>query len=114
MLAKFEELERKVDGKKKKKCSNCGREGHLQQDCYRKGGGKEGQYPSWWRNRSGGGGSTDAAESQAANMSSVAELPQHYALMANVNSGGEGSLFADSGATDHFFRNKSDFVTYSP
>ncbi|KAJ3764917.1 hypothetical protein FB446DRAFT_605392, partial [Lentinula raphanica] len=94
------------------KCSNCGREGHVQQDCYRKGGGKEGQYPPWWQNRQGGGGSTEATDSQAANISTVGELPQHYALMAGPGVGNEGSLFADSGATDHFFCNRADFVTY--
>ncbi|KAJ3816489.1 hypothetical protein F5880DRAFT_1619268 [Lentinula raphanica] len=29
----------------KKKCRNCQRLGHIAEDCFRKGGGKEGQYP---------------------------------------------------------------------
>ncbi|KAJ3829929.1 hypothetical protein F5880DRAFT_1501937 [Lentinula raphanica] len=34
-----------------KKCKNCQRSGHVAEDCFRKGGGKEGQYPSWWKGK---------------------------------------------------------------
>ncbi|KAJ3765515.1 hypothetical protein FB446DRAFT_709401 [Lentinula raphanica] len=99
LLSRFEELEKKVEARKKKKCLNCRREGHLQQDCYRKGGGKEGQYPSWWRNRSGGLLSSSSLNSkvQVVNMSVIAELPQHYALAAiapRVNI--EGTLYRET------------------
>ncbi|THU89996.1 hypothetical protein K435DRAFT_864753 [Dendrothele bispora CBS 962.96] len=30
------------------RCSNCQRIGHLIQDCFREGGGKEGQYRQWY------------------------------------------------------------------
>ncbi|KAJ7098071.1 hypothetical protein B0H15DRAFT_737680, partial [Mycena belliarum] len=35
------------------KCTNiqCGRTGHLAKDCFRPGGGKEGQYPAWWKGK---------------------------------------------------------------
>ena len=29
------------------KCSNCGKVGHLMDDCFQQGGGKAGQYPHW-------------------------------------------------------------------
>jgi hypothetical protein len=56
VLAKVEELEKMavvwVKGPKSDiKCSNCTGMGHLAADCFRKGGGKEGQYPSWWKGK---------------------------------------------------------------
>jgi hypothetical protein len=35
------------------KCANtqCGRTGHLAKDCFRPGGGKEGQWPDWWKGK---------------------------------------------------------------
>ncbi|KAJ6480624.1 hypothetical protein DFH09DRAFT_951118, partial [Mycena vulgaris] len=35
------------------KCTNtqCGRTGHLAKDCFRVGGGKEGQWPDWWKGK---------------------------------------------------------------
>jgi len=30
---------------------NCGKIGHLIQDCFQLGGGKVGQYPSWWKGK---------------------------------------------------------------
>ncbi|KAJ3820226.1 hypothetical protein F5880DRAFT_1466029, partial [Lentinula raphanica] len=58
LTSRIEELEKRLSaqmalksprGNNSKECSNCGRKGHLKEECYRKGGGKEGQYPSWWR-----------------------------------------------------------------
>jgi hypothetical protein len=36
---------KKVEEKRKKKCINCKRPGHTKEDCFRPGGGKEGQAP---------------------------------------------------------------------
>ncbi|KAJ3727475.1 hypothetical protein C8R42DRAFT_553138, partial [Lentinula raphanica] len=108
LASRVEELEKKLGAqlalknqRSNKECSNCGRKGHVKEDCYRKGGGKEGQFPSWWR------GKRDTSTS--ANVA-ISEIPQHYAMMAS--SSGTGEVFADSAASDHFFRNRSDFVTY--
>lgn len=98
-----------------KKCSNlnCLRSGHLAEECFRKGGGKEGQYPAWWR------GKKDAEKpitpSPSANVTStVGEPTQYYAALSVTNEKMEGETYADSGATDHFFRNRSDFIIYTP
>lgn len=53
LLAKIEELiaaKAVTTGNKNtdKKCHNCSRMGHVKEDCFRKGGGKEGQFPDWW------------------------------------------------------------------
>ncbi len=35
------------NGKKQRpECSNCGRDGHTKENCFAKGGGKEGQWPA--------------------------------------------------------------------
>ena len=53
MLAAYSKLTGKKKSKNKKKsdkeCGNCKRKGHVNQDCYAKGGGKEGQPP--WQNK---------------------------------------------------------------
>jgi hypothetical protein len=41
------------------KCDNCGRTGHVKEDCFRKGGGKEGQ--AWWQKKKKGKGTVNAA-----------------------------------------------------
>ncbi|KAJ3818456.1 hypothetical protein F5880DRAFT_1462481, partial [Lentinula raphanica] len=118
LTSKIEELERKLSAQMSvrnakndsehslsdKECSNCGRKGHIREECYRKGGGKEGQYPSWWR------GKKESSSSSSANIA-ITDVPQHYAMMASQPSQA-GSIFADSAASDHFFRDRSDFVTY--
>ncbi|KAJ3718908.1 hypothetical protein C8R42DRAFT_541664, partial [Lentinula raphanica] len=111
LASKIEELERKLSAqlavkgqKSDKECTNCGRKGHVKEDCYRKGGGKEGQYPSWWR------GKKETSASSSANLT-VTDVPQHYAMMA-TSLQDNGSVFADSAASDHFFRNRSDFISY--
>ncbi|KAJ3993842.1 hypothetical protein F5050DRAFT_1539397, partial [Lentinula boryana] len=111
LASKFEELEKRLSAqftrkspKSDKECANCARKGHVKEDCYRKGGGKEGQYPSWWR------GKKEPTLSTNANLA-VTDFSQPYALLANSTKE-NASIYADSAATDHFFRHKSDFVTY--
>ncbi|THU98125.1 hypothetical protein K435DRAFT_661505, partial [Dendrothele bispora CBS 962.96] len=52
------------------KCTNqnCNRVGHTIENCFRKGGGKEGQYPSWWKGKRDN--STSTTTSATANTSS--------------------------------------------
>lgn len=86
-------------GNSDKKCHNCGRTGHLKDDCFRKGGGKEGQYLTWWRGKK----DTDLPLSGSPLSSmAITELTQHYGMAANLDDA-PGELFADSGASDHFF-----------
>lgn len=111
LLAKIEELEKRVallgKGGSEKKCFNCGRTGHIKDDCFRKGGGKEGQYPAWWR------GQKDTAISVPSSVNptmvpvnanvAVGKIPQYYALVSMAGADLSRSIYADTGATDHFF-----------
>jgi hypothetical protein len=86
-----------------KKCANpnCLREGHLVEDCFRKGGGKEGQYPPWWRGKKDTPLPTLAANATTSTNQSVlvGELTQHYAGYSASMSilDPENETFADSG-----------------
>ncbi|GAW08486.1 retrovirus-related pol polyprotein from transposon tnt 1-94 [Lentinula edodes] len=116
LMSRIEQLESMIaskmarSGNSDKKCDNCGRVGHLKDECFRKGGGKEGQYPSWWR-----GKRDDTVVSTTPSSSSMAigEPTLHYAMTASDETQKVGELYADSGATDHFFRNRDDFITYT-
>ncbi|KAJ3832248.1 hypothetical protein F5878DRAFT_511027, partial [Lentinula raphanica] len=90
------------------KCSNCKRLGHLAEDCFQKGGGKEGQYPAWWKGKK----DTSGPSANATLTPEVGELTQHYGLAAQVLSSETGEIYADTGASDHFFRERGDFVSY--
>ncbi|KAJ3789910.1 hypothetical protein GGU10DRAFT_253881, partial [Lentinula aff. detonsa] len=86
--------------------------GHLIKECFQKGGGKEGQYPPWWKGKRENQGTMPT--NLAANVMTileVGELTQHYGLTVS-STGDQGKIFADSGASDHFFRNRADFTTY--
>ncbi|KAJ3978772.1 hypothetical protein F5890DRAFT_1392696, partial [Lentinula detonsa] len=99
-----------------KKCSNCQRAGHIAEDCFRKGGGKEGQFPAWWKGKKDttvGPSSANATATSNDNGPDVAELTQFYGLAATSRDSAGDDIYADTGASDHFFRNREDFVTYS-
>ncbi|KAF8823454.1 hypothetical protein HHX47_DHR10000197 [Lentinula edodes] len=114
LLSRIEQLESMIAGKMArsgngdKKCFNCGRVGHLKDECFRKGGGKEGQYPSWWR-----GKKDETVNQNPTSSMAIGEPTLHYAMTASDLPHPTGELYADSGATDHFFRNRNDFMTYT-
>ncbi|KAJ3999617.1 hypothetical protein F5050DRAFT_1537994, partial [Lentinula boryana] len=98
-----------------KKCRNCQRVGHLADECFRKGGGKEGQYPSWWKGRKDTNQTASSANATMITPSTipeVGELTQYYGLAVISNNGGGDEIYADTGASDHFFRKREDFTTY--
>ncbi|KAJ3994190.1 hypothetical protein F5050DRAFT_1839550, partial [Lentinula boryana] len=103
-----------------KRCRNCQRQGHLAEECFRKGGGKEGQYPSWWRGKKENATGNPSAnttmsttESNHEALPEVGELMQYYGLVAAAFDSGEGQeIYADTGTSDHFFKRRADFVTY--
>ncbi|KAJ3967471.1 hypothetical protein EV361DRAFT_807217, partial [Lentinula raphanica] len=114
LASKIEELERRlgaqmaIKGSKSNKessAANCGRKGHIKEECFRKGGGKEGQFPLWWRGKK-------ESTSSLANLA-ITDVPQHYAMMASQPQQ-FGFVFVDSAASDHFFWSRSDFITYEP
>ena len=57
-------------------CKNCKKKGHLDEDCFAPGGGKETDAPEWWKKKFAKGGSSTAA---------VAETDEgDYAFLAQV------------------------------
>lgn len=70
-------------------CSNsqCGKKGHLAADCFQAGGGKQGQYPDWWKGKK-------TATLPSANTATTAPITStasgsvlsgnHYALSASL------------------------------
>ncbi|KAJ3980216.1 hypothetical protein F5890DRAFT_1375617, partial [Lentinula detonsa] len=98
------------------KCTNCQRVGHIAEECFRKGGGKEGQFPAWWkgkRDTTVGNATANATATSNVNMPDIAELTQFYSLAATSQERATDDIYADTGASDHFFRNRKDFITYS-
>ena len=64
---------------------NCGRRGHTSDQCYEKGGGKEGQAPEWWnkmKKAKANKVSANAAESKTAEK----DEPDNFAMLASTTS----------------------------
>lgn len=125
-------------------CDNCGKVGHLRPNCWSRGGGKEGQRPSWARRspggggggRSGGGGSSGSGGNSLGSHSSggtamlafgpgiafmaslmVGERATSVALAASASPSPPSApilTYSDSGVSHHYFRDRRDFVTYRP
>lgn len=109
MLARIEEL---TSRQSRDKCNNCGRPGHTKEKCWRKGGGSEGQYPTWWRGKRDNDSPQQSTSNPSSNIA-IGDFPQIYGMAAIREEGsGTGEIYADSGASDHFFKQRSDFVTY--
>jgi Pol polyprotein, beta-barrel domain/GAG-pre-integrase domain/gag-polypeptide of LTR copia-type len=88
-------------GATKGKCHNCGKKGHYIKDCWAKGGGKEGQAPSWFKEPK------DTAKQS--NENDFAFMATEVAL-ASISA---SDWLADSAVTTHIARNKADFTSYS-
>ncbi|KAJ3759254.1 hypothetical protein EV360DRAFT_82285 [Lentinula raphanica] len=107
-------------------CSNpnCKGKGHTIENCWKMGGGKQGQYPKWWKGRR-----DVPVPNPSANQTTVGTVGESdvsgpgnvYALTATTfqmiskptsNPKDGVRTFADSGATAHFFSNKSVFRNY--
>ena len=129
--------EEKGKGKSKSKSSkdeiictntpNCGRKGHTKDQCWEKGGGKEGQAPDWWKKKTKGKTSANVAE----NKSAEKDEPEDFAMLASTfpdddtaltctsdfqfeahAASNQCGIIIDSGASRHFSPNHSKFLNY--
>ena len=149
------------------KCTNCGKDNHTFEKCFRKGGGSENSAPHWWRTRNQGSSSQDQPRAKVATVDAppqpipdIAAFAAHHHVRPNnplvrpnnpfvrsnnpfihsnnpfnhFNHSGSPSTsdyhlfvasietntsthrrvatYADSGASHHYFVNRSDFSTY--
>ncbi|KAF5374432.1 hypothetical protein D9615_009058 [Tricholomella constricta] len=109
------------------KCSNCGRDGHTCDKCFRAGGGMEGQFPEWWKGSrttqktpttatgNAPTSSTPLANSAtiSANNSEAATRYLAFATLAPAIKSSTPITYADSAASEHFFVRREDFETYT-
>lgn len=109
------------------KCSNCNKSGHEMATCFQKGGGKEGQFPDWWRGKRAGEDSnqTHASAANSTKTSHIAAsaisstnddtyyaFSTHQNVFPTRNEDGSLDSFADSAASEHYFADRSDFHDY--
>ncbi|KAL7284965.1 hypothetical protein ACG7TL_000054 [Trametes sanguinea] len=103
-------------------CFNCKRKGHVKADCWRKGGGKEGQGPKHQMPRNRKKGKNGQASSNT-NANAAVDTPateEHAFAIAlgsvavpSVNSSREHVEVYDSGASRHIFPYRESFVEYN-
>ncbi|KIN94647.1 hypothetical protein M404DRAFT_167659, partial [Pisolithus tinctorius Marx 270] len=97
------------DGKKST-CENCGKKGHMKDQCWEEGGGKAGQAPKWFQNKGKGKkkekGTGKAATAASASASSSAQT--------SADSEPDGTILFDSGASRHMSSYHSKFLDYKP
>jgi len=97
-------------GKSKKpdvKCNNCSRVGHMKDNCWRKGGGKEGQGPHQKKNESAS--ATAATDDYTFLTSTLSDS----ATVAAVPIEKHGAI-VDSGASSHFCPDRNRFTVFTP
>jgi hypothetical protein len=107
--------------------TNCGRHGHTKDQCWQKGGGKEGQAPDWWLKRTKG----KQASASIAESTPTSDKTENYAMLtyhvpddptalvctsdfrskAHASSTHTGTIL-DSSASHHFSPNHSHFLNY--
>ncbi|KAJ3911951.1 hypothetical protein F5877DRAFT_20220, partial [Lentinula edodes] len=90
--------------------------GHTIKKCWSLGGGIQGQYPEWWKGKRTVPlpGTTPIAHiAVPENLPSIQRATQCAGLItAGVPDSMSSVLFADSGATTHFFKNRTNFTKY--
>ena len=111
---------------------NCGRTGHTNDQCWEKGGGREGQAPDWWKKGSKGKrGRVNVAEADTPKDDSESVEPENYAMFSATISNDDTALICtsdfhseahaassqtgiiiDSGASRHFSLDLSKFLNY--
>jgi hypothetical protein len=96
-------------GKKRTKCFNCEKPGHIKSECWAPGGGKEGQGP---KQKGKGKASANAASTNSNRDSPREEFAFVTTMMAMDNNDSDGNTLVDSGASSHFCPDKSKFVSF--
>ena len=113
----------KSKSKLDKHCNNCKKKGHTKENCFAKGGGKEGEAPDWWKKKFG----KDESKGTAANAvekeeESVAFLTytENFALVVTSDFREEAlatgiakhGTIIDCGASNHFSPEREQFLNY--
>jgi hypothetical protein len=106
---------------------NCGRRGHTKDQCWEKGGGKEGQAPDWWKKKAK---DKKASANSAENETKEKDEPDDYAMLATIPDdeaaitctsdfhseahtvSNKSRIIIDSGASRHFSPDRSKFLNY--
>ena len=116
---------RSTKGKKSLRCSNCKRSGHINSDCFAKGGGKEGQWPD--KKKKDEKVATVAKEDDVEDVALIA-IPdkededlalavtsdfQEDARALSASASNDG-IILDSGATHHFSPQCSKYINFTP
>ncbi|KAF5319679.1 hypothetical protein D9619_008900 [Psilocybe cf. subviscida] len=105
------------------KCTNCSKPGHELATCFQKGGGKEGQFPEWWRGKKVGSAAQTTASATTTHVAASAIAStnedsfyafstQHATSVTARNADGSLKTFGDSAASDHYFAARADFHDY--
>ncbi len=112
-------------------CSNCGRKGHTDKECWRAGGGAEGQGPKQRKKKAATANATDKGGNSKESAATVTTEPANdfFACMATVTSTFEDDdpkallmdtpkesieAIIDSGASTHFCADLTKFVNFQP
>ncbi|KAG8786664.1 hypothetical protein FRC15_010949 [Serendipita sp. 397] len=90
-------------------CSNCGKKNHRFEDCWSKGGGKEGQGPKQRRKKKKENGTANKAEDAPASEVNLAYMAYNVVVPSEDSS---DSWWLDSCASNHMCVNKSLFTSY--
>ncbi|PBK93352.1 hypothetical protein ARMGADRAFT_891405, partial [Armillaria gallica] len=98
--------------------NNCKGIGHTLNKCWKLGGGRQGQYPAWWKGKQDAHLPftnlviADTSSSAAGSITTNSEA----ALVVNNSSPGldKSRMYGDSGALTHFMQNRDLFFNYVP
>ncbi|PBK70804.1 hypothetical protein ARMSODRAFT_855118, partial [Armillaria solidipes] len=90
---------------------SCKGLGHTLDECWKLGGGRQGQYPPWWK------GKRDAplpSANLAMANASPSEAGSSALIVNNASAVDTSLLYGDSGASTHFIQNRDCFFHYLP